>query len=686
MKHRNDIDGIRAIAVLAVIIYHAEFLVGQGQLLGGGFIGVDVFFVISGYLITRIILGQMAEERFSLVTFYAGRVRRIAPALVVMVMVATAAAWFYMLPDQLEIFSGSALGALGFFSNFVFAFEDSYNADASALKPLLHTWSLGVEGQFYLVFPILLILVVKTSLVSRIYGIVLIGLVASFLYAQHLSGVMQDHNFFLLPTRAWQLLAGATLAFIELQLGKRESPLILSMTMPALGLAMITYAFVFFDDTMSLPSVPSIIPIIGVMLLIWFAAPGDLVTDFLSTRPVVYIGKISYSLYLWHFPIFAFMRISGVGFDSLTLKIAGIAISGVLALASYYLVEKPFRNPLRIQGPVFWSVVATTLLVGVFVQGYILRSEGAPQRLGAVGAFFEQTRIRPIFTDGVVCHNRPLADTCHFPRSSQNMILIGDSHALTLTRPFYEMGERNGWTTTHVTSDSCLELNGLDRQVVDTAFWTEGRRTACLQLSRGLDDYLSSQDPATIVYFARLPMTLEASAFDNGEGGVEPSFAISTVIDRDVFPKAQSLDMAISIALNKWQIYGHNLIVVYPYPEMGFDVPQRIRQELGRTFVSNWPNRYAEIEFSTSYSLFRERTASSYAALDRLPDNGRTFRVRPEDWLCSGDTGRCIGNGPDGIYYRDDDHPSLNGARTIMDRIETIIHDQIGRSQGTPEG
>jgi peptidoglycan/LPS O-acetylase OafA/YrhL len=681
MKHRDEIDGIRAIAVLAVVIYHADFLVGQGQLLSGGFIGVDVFFVISGYLITRIILGQMAEDQFSLLAFYAGRVRRIVPALVVMVLAATGLAWLYMLPEQLETYAGSALGALGFFSNFVFAFEDSYNADASALKPLLHTWYLGVEGQYYLVFPVLMILIAKTSLVRYIYGIVLIGLAASLLYAQHLSGVTQDQNFFLLPTRAWQLLAGATLAFIEAQLGRREYPPILSVTMPALGLAMIAYAFVFFDDTMALPSAPSLIPIVGVMLLIWFATPGDLVTDILSARPVVYIGKISYSLYLWHFPIFAFMRISGFGFDSLTLKLAGIAASSALAIASFYLVEKPFRNPRRIKGPAFWGAVVATLVAGLSVQSYLLRSDGAPQRLGQVGAFFDETRFSPIVALGSVCHNRPLASSCHFPRESQDIFLVGDSHALSLSRPFLEMGERNGWTTTTVTSDTCLILSGLDREVVDTAFWTEDRRRACNRLSADLDLFLNGRAPTTIIYFARLPVTLEASKFDNGEGGAEPHVAISTVIDRDVFPEAQSLGMAVSLALNKWQRYGHNLIVVYPYPEMGWDVPQRIRQELGRAPVSDWPDRYAEIEVSTSYDLFHERTASSYVALDRLPDNGRTFRVRPEDWLCSDDTGRCIGNGPDGIFYRVHDHPSQTGARMIVDRVEAIIRDKITGTQ-----
>jgi peptidoglycan/LPS O-acetylase OafA/YrhL len=682
MKYRDEIDGIRAMAVLAVVIYHADFLVGQGQLLSGGFIGVDVFFVISGYLITRIILGQMAEDQFSLLAFYAGRVRRIVPALVVMVLAATGLAWLYMLPEQLETYAGSALGALGFFSNFVFAFEDSYNADASALKPLLHTWSLGVEGQYYLVFPVLMILIAKTSLVRYIYGIVLIGLAASLLYAQHLSGFTQDQNFFLLPTRAWQLLTGATLAFIEAQLGRREYPPILSVTMPALGLAMIAYAFVFFDDTMTLPSGPSIIPIIGVMLLIWFATPGDLVTYILSTRPVVYIGKISYSLYLWHFPIFAYMRISGFGFDSLTLKLAGIAASSALAIASFYLVEKPFRNPRRIKGPAFWGAVVTTLIAGLSVQGYLLRSDGAPQRLGQVWAFFDEARIEQITDATNTCSDRQLQNACQFGLGDQRVIfLVGDSHAASIAESLRNSSTDNGWALRVHTMAACSVLHGLDRDIIEGTIWNAGKRAACNRLASDLDSLLRDAEPSVIVFFARLPLYLEGTWYDNQEGVVEFGRANSPRVNAEVFPNVSDSGMAVSLALNKWQRYGHELIVVYPWPEMGWNVPRRLWEDIRQTPFSAWPDRYAEIEVSTSYDLFHERTASSYGALDRLPDNGRTFRVRPEDWLCSDDTGRCIGNGPDGIYYRDDDHPSQTGARMIVDRVEAIIRDQITGTQ-----
>lgn len=671
--YRSDIDGLRALAVIAVVVYHAQFALSGGIALSGGFIGVDVFFVISGYLITGILMKQAEGEGISIWDFYAKRTRRILPALLVVVLCTTVTAWIYMLPSQLEAFGQSALGALGFVSNIVFAFEDAYNADASELKPLLHTWSLGIEGQFYLIFPLIVLLFVKTRVGDYALGIIVVGLGVSLLYAEAMSQVDQIRNFFLLPSRAWQLLAGAVLAILEVQMQGRRSETLLGTAMPSVGLILVFYAIVFFDDEMLLPALLSAIPVAGAMLMIWFARPGEMVTDLLSSRPVAYVGRISYSFYLWHFSIFAFLRITGE-FEDIGGKLAAIALSGGLAVVTYHFVERPFRDRRRIPGLAFAVVVGIPFLVGLAVQGYVMRSDGAPQRLGVVAEYFEATEFVPFAQNGRQCRNRSFGQSCGIERNGPIVMLVGDSHAYSLAYEFHLMGGRHGWTTLNITSDGCRLLAGLKREPAQGTFWTPERAAACQTTSQELDAFLRDRsEQMTIVYFARLPLMLEGTGFDNGEGGVAVWPVSRTIIDREVFPRVNTLSMATSLVLNKWQRYGHNVIIVEPYPEMGWNVPQQIRRALNGIPLSNWEAAFAEVDVSISAEVVSERFASSQEVLDRLPENGRTWRIDPRDWLCDADRGRCSGKSPDGIYYRDDNHPSTFGARLIIGQVEEII-------------
>ncbi|MDA8791587.1 acyltransferase, partial [Candidatus Pelagibacter bacterium] len=311
--YRPEIDGLRAIAVAAVIIYHAQIKFFGYQFFQGGFIGVDIFFVISGYLITSIIFKELlVRGSFSFKLFYERRVRRILPVLLFVMLISLPFAWLYLFPSGIIDFSKSVLYSIGFSSNFYFHSSGQEYGDLGGLfKPFLHTWSLSVEEQYYIIFPIIILAVFKYIKKYLIY-ILIIGFIISLLLADWTSKNNSSISFYFLYTRIWELLAGSLLAYFESKIGHRSKHKTLNLILPLIGLILVGFSFLFFYDGVHHPSFYTLLPIIGVCLIIWFSSENELITKILSTKLFVGVGLISYSLYLWHYPIFSFVKISGV--------------------------------------------------------------------------------------------------------------------------------------------------------------------------------------------------------------------------------------------------------------------------------------------------------------------------------------------------------------------------------------
>ena len=314
MKYRPEIDGLRAIAVISVLIYHAKFVVGESVLLSGGFLGVDIFFVISGFLITKIIAQDIRQERFSYGDFYQRRARRILPALFAVMLASAPFAWAWMLPDALLEYSHSILGALFFGSNFVFFLEDSYTAAPSALKPFLHTWSLGIEEQFYIILPFVLLFLLKRFNARTALWAIIGAAAASLIIAQALSTGWTDANFFLLPSRAWELLAGSIVAFLSLDHQKLIERIRFKGHLCLIALVGLLVSLFTFTEATPHPSGLTAIPVLACAMLICFTQEANYISRLLSNIVLVKVGLISYSLYLWHFPLFA-----SVSYTHLTL-------------------------------------------------------------------------------------------------------------------------------------------------------------------------------------------------------------------------------------------------------------------------------------------------------------------------------------------------------------------------------
>jgi peptidoglycan/LPS O-acetylase OafA/YrhL len=352
MTYRREIDGLRGVAVLAVIFYHA----GIKSSFPGGYIGVDVFFVISGYLITSIILKERKSGTFTFSDFYERRARRILPALFFVMLCCIPFAYYLMSSEQLTLFSNSLIAVSLFVSNVLFFLEDDYFGLASELKPLLHTWSLAIEEQFYVLFPAFLIAFIKLrkrKLIFLIFAIASVSILlaqlggnlstrAPFIEPFWLWTNIGGWAFFLTPTRAWELLLGVLAALYLIDKSQPKGNI--SQIGSCIGLILILYASLFFRTGTPMPGFIGLIPTVGTVLLIVFASPYNIVGKLLGLSSFVGIGLISYSAYLWHVPLFAFSRLINDNEPTTWVSVLLIIFSLIAGYFSYKFIEKPFRN------------------------------------------------------------------------------------------------------------------------------------------------------------------------------------------------------------------------------------------------------------------------------------------------------------------------------------------------------
>jgi len=431
MKYRIEIDGLRALAVLPVIFFHAGF-----TWFSGGFVGVDVFFVISGYLITSIIINELSAERFSLTNFYERRARRILPALFMVMAICIPLSIIMLTPSDLKDFGQSLISVSLFSSNILFWLESGYFDTTTELKPLLHTWSLAVEEQFYIIFPLFLILFWRLG-ISLVLTLLVIVFAISLCLSEWGAYYKPNPTFYLLPTRMWELLVGSLTA-IYLVRKKFSSSLILNQVISLIGLAMIVYAVVFYDSTTKFPGLSALLPTVGTAFIILTAVPGTFVFYLLSTKVLVSIGLISYSAYLWHQPLFAFSRHQFDGEVSYLVSIVLCLLSLILAYLSWQWVEKPFRNKSRISRRAIFSFSAVGLVffsvIGVLLNqsnGLMFRYNEQEQKL--LGNFINSAEYVPAYFK---------LNTLKYSNEQEKtkVVLIGDSYAEDISNAIYESG------------------------------------------------------------------------------------------------------------------------------------------------------------------------------------------------------------------------------------------------------
>jgi peptidoglycan/LPS O-acetylase OafA/YrhL len=437
VSYRREVDGLRAIAVLSVIIFH------MGLGLPGGFVGVDIFLVISGYLITSLIVNQIQNGTFRYHKFLESRARRLAPALLVVLILTTLLAWIILLPVQLQEYSRSLRSVLGFYSNVFFYNNLGYFDLAAAKQPLLHAWSLSLEEQFYFVFPVALLIISRFMVKSRLHILLVILLVSSGLsFVLNIWGVNNAPNaiYYLLPFRVWELLVGSIVAVI-LKKSILATNSKLGNVLSVFGLLCIALSFLILNRNLPFPGVGALLPVLGTGLVLLYTSNGSRVYLFLSNRILVQIGLISYPLYLWHQPLIVFGRELGIDFSKTLPAIMCFLIVFTLSWLTYKFVELPIRRFKVLSRRNFMIVCAFMSFVLLTLSIQIESKNGFPGRYenrftGDAGHIAFHELLDNNFFD---CEPRAIAIQAlywkNFLRCKQTkngipeIVLLGDSHA-----------------------------------------------------------------------------------------------------------------------------------------------------------------------------------------------------------------------------------------------------------------
>ncbi len=628
MLHRKEIDGLRAVALLPVILYHAGF-----ASFGGGYLGVDVFFVISGYLITSLILEEHAAGRFSLAGFYARRARRILPALFAVILVCLPFAYFWMLSFELKEFSQSVVAVVSFLSNVFFWRTTDYFGALAEVKPLLHTWSLGVEEQFYLLFPLVLLAALRFGRRFALAATIIAAAVS--LGAAHWAADrMPIASFYLLPTRAWELLAGSVCGFVMAGRVQRSQG-----GLAAVGLGMIVVPVFLFDAETSFLGGFAVVPVLGTALVILFAASGTVVARLLSAGPVAGLGLISYSAYLWHQPVFAFLRIRSPETQSpVVLGVLVFVIFG-LAYVTWRWVETPFRGktPVLASGR---ALIAVTVAVGgllaaagyagVAANGFDQRSNG-DVTMGALAA-----TIAPNPGLGG-CDTVPPVNAVCSTGPDPKILLWGDSFAKHLAQGI--KASAGGRAFVQITMSQCAPI--LD--IAQKKDWLSGNSAdTCIAFNQSVLDYIRSERIEVVIMGSALGLASWRVTRRNGE-----------IVEGDS-PAIVARGLAATVAAIR--AAGAKVVFVSPTPSSGQDSARCAIRSIfdhKNAATCDFPLQTARLEYDLLRSV--EGEVPVYWL----------YRDMCRDGICKAREG-------DVSIYRDEGHLSIEGSRMIGERAGWI--------------
>jgi peptidoglycan/LPS O-acetylase OafA/YrhL len=668
--YRREIDGLRALAVLSVVLFHAGF-----ETFSGGFVGVDVFFVISGYLITTIILAELEQGKFSIVNFYERRARRILPALFLVMFVCMPFAWFWLLPSEMKDFSQSLVAVSVFASNMLFWYESGYFDASAELKPLLHTWSLAVEEQYYVLFPLFLMLFWRLGkrLILITLGLVF---VASFAVAEWAAYAKPAAAFYLLPTRGWELLIGAFAALYMSRANRKEFSKAFGEICGWLGVALFLYSCFSYSKVTPFPGLYALVPTLGTVLIILFATQKTTVGKFVGNKAFVGVGLISYSAYLWHQPLFAFARQRSTVEPSYTVFLVLSVIAFVLAYFSWRFVEAPFRRKKIPRFKVFlFAGVGSILMIAIGLYGNY--KDGFISRLPP-NIVWESLGSK-LEAKGDICIPIEVADfpgvlTCEFgdKRATKSVILYGDSHAQAISEYLDIKLTEKSIKGIKVALDGC----GIVPTIIGSKESLKAKND-CGRKFLNLISFLKVKDSNIIMTsrwsFRLYPVEglIENMPYKNSEGGFEKERYQEYAVLRDGNLKFDKHSKTAAVIELVEGLLSTNLrlFLIYPVPEIGWDI--------SRLNWNHYKNNNTLLEsISIPKSDFETRNKFVEKIFDSFVERNNFYPIRPSKVLC--DTfikDRCVAQHNAVPFYFDDDHLSDVGAKLVVDKFI----DEIGR-------
>tara|TARA_B100001057_G_scaffold93804_1_gene90172 strand:- start:12157 stop:14073 length:1917 start_codon:yes stop_codon:yes gene_type:complete len=630
IKYRSEIDGLRAIAVIGVILYHSEIYVDGNLLFSGGFLGVDVFFVISGYLITSIILKEhLVKNNFSLLGFYERRIRRLVPALLFVLITSLILAYFLLLPIEFKSFLNSILSSIFFYSNLYFHYSgEAYGQTILSDQPLLHTWSLSVEEQFYILYPILFIFLLGVFK-DKIKFLFYLFIITSVIFSSYISESHSSFNFYMITNRAWELACGALISINHFHNKKKEN----NNFWKILGFVLIIFSFFFFDSANNHPSYLTLIPVLGCCMIINNYNNDNFIDKILKNKFFVKIGLISYSLYLWHHPILSFGKISGFTENSLLAKFILILISFLLSILTYNYIEKYFRDPDKISFKklaiiILPSVFSSFLILNVLVEKQKNKYPNILKNLYERTWFTTKQYYKPCF--------QRKKYFCFFGNTNNKhtVFLVGDSVLASIQEELKNSLVKRKINFIPMTNAGCDFYN----KQKQNKFCNNN-----IQLNR--DRKIRELKESIII------MHINYRTVDNDTN------KIRSFIDN----------------INKYLDLGYKIIVINPIPQWN----QNVSQVIHNIYKDNKKNFLEELNQKSAISLeYYDYSAQISKIISKFNDlsHKNLFFINPVNIFCNiEEKNKCLANSQENIYFTDASHLSKVGSKMINSELIKLI-------------
>lgn len=641
-EFRFDINGLRAWAVLAVVLYHFNV---PG--FSGGFSGVDVFFVISGYLMASIVVGGLRQERFALLDFYLSRARRIIPALLVLILVVLLVGWFLLMPYDYQILGRHARESVFFMSNLRFMAEAGYFDAAANTKWLLHTWSLSVEWQFYLLYPLILLALHRMfqSRLVLLFGHLLV-LLLSFALSVYLTQVEGERAFFWLPSRAWELLSGGVVYFLA---GQLSLSVRLRRAIALFGLLLILCSIIGVDSSLPWPGYWALPAVLGTSLVILARDQGSWLTNAHSLQ---WLGERSYSLYLWHWPAVVLLAYLGLERSAVWI-VLGIACSLFACHLSYHWVEMPTRRSLAsLDARKALSVMLIAMVV-VAASAQLIRRSGIPERLSEDVYVFEQERKNKNPRQDECLDDRA---RCVFGGERVQAFVLGDSHAdAVVTGVAAALGNSEDGVAFRGAS-SCLFVFNAKRM--------DGRGQGCEKLREDVLNELAGREEKLPVFIINRTTVYAQgrtkTESNNGKPLVYFEQKPNAANKQFLREFAQEYVASVCALANVADVY-----LIRPLPEMEVNVPRFMGM------ARLW-GRKAEVKLPVT--KYHERHAYTWALQDKAVKRCGVHVLNPLPYLC--DENYCFGSEGGLPLYVDDDHLSERGNRKLVPMFQQVLGSQ----------
>ncbi|MDP3562473.1 MAG: acyltransferase family protein [Legionellaceae bacterium] len=654
-KYRPDIDGLRAIAVLSVVAFHAF-----PNWVKGGFIGVDVFFVISGYLISTIIFENLDKGTFSFMEFYSRRIRRIFPALLLVLAVSYVLGWFTLLSDEYKQLGKHIAGGAGFISNFILWNESGYFDNVAETKPLLHLWSLGVEEQFYILFPVLLYVAWKRKF--NLLSITLIIAITSF----YLMGVKKDPiaTFYSPQTRFWELMSGSLLAWVMLHKKEANSKFkmwldkfltlaifrderdfdskTLKNVASFVGLLLLAYGFLRIGKDLIFPGKWALIPVLGSVLVISAGQSSWFNKKILSNKVLVWIGLISFPLYLWHWVLLSFARIMESDIPARNIRILIVIASFALAWVTYLVIEKPFRFGGRNKPKVFTLVLMMGLIGSL---GYYTdKKNGLPSRESIKQ--FEIMKQQFSFSKDI---GRP---------TDAKIMLLGDSHAA-----HYVPGLKKyfGSNVADYTASGCIPFFNVDR------YDSRSVQGACAKsMNTALESFEKNNQMTGIILASMGPVYLSGETFNGMDTARVTGDGVKLINNPKITDRWDVYAYGMRNTLERLSRANKKILFILDVPELGFDPRSCLdSRPVVLTSKKREPCAVSREKYESRTKKYKTMVHSI------LKDFPNVMVYDPVEDMC--DNKQCWGMKNEKILYRDIDHLSNEGSVFLVEKMRAFV-------------